>query len=269
MNIANVNYAGRKFGDITALHKVEGKKYIWSFLCVCGKLLNRNIYGVLRGGQKPRCTHVPSVRRKHLDTYNTWLGMISRCHRATSAAYYAYGGRGIHVCPEWQTYPKGFLRFLSDMGDKPEGLTIERINVNEGYSKTNCTWASVADQNRNKQYHRIVTYNGVTQPLFKWVSDLGLNYYTVHSRLNKGWPMDEVLGFKPHSIRRKGDRRFIRHEQEIMSVLDPHKEYTRADVASITGKDRETVRTALGRLVNSDSLLVWLSGNTYIYKVKR
>jgi hypothetical protein len=73
--------------------------------------------------------------------------MIGRCHRITHHAFKDYGERGIFVCDEWRT----FDGFYADMGARPEGLTLERLNNSQGYSKANCVWASVTEQSRNRR----------------------------------------------------------------------------------------------------------------------
>lgn len=80
-------------------------------------------------------------------TYQTWADMKTRCNNPEHESYPNYGGRGITVCSSWEI----FENFLKDMGEKPEGLTLERINNELGYSKDNCCWATRAEQNRNKR----------------------------------------------------------------------------------------------------------------------
>lgn len=80
-------------------------------------------------------------------TYKSWVDMRQRCTNPNNSAYQNYGGRGIVVCEPWSD----FRNFFADMGVKPEGLTLERIRVNEDYTPGNCTWATHAVQARNKR----------------------------------------------------------------------------------------------------------------------
>lgn len=80
--------------------------------------------------------------------YRTWIQMKNRCFNQNNPAYINYGGRGITVCTEWR---KSFETFLKDMGDRPQGLTLERINNDLGYCPDNCKWATRLEQQRNQR----------------------------------------------------------------------------------------------------------------------
>ena len=195
-----------------------------------------------------------TIRTRFKRTYESWSGMKARCNNPTNHAYKNYGARGVTVCDEWnQDYPLGFETFLKDMGPKPEGLTLERVSVHEGYFPHNCMWISKADQNRNKQYHRMVEFNGKSKPLFQWVGEFNLNYYTVHARLRKGYSPEEAL-FGTRARKTKGNTRHARHKAEILDVILPETQFTRKDIMLLTGKDRETVGEALRMLVQDGEL---------------
>lgn len=85
---------------------------------------------------------------KH-ELYHTWHSMIARCHNKSAANYHKYGGRGIKVCDRWR---ESFVAFCEDMGERPEGTSIDRINGKDGYHKLNCRWADIYTQNNNRSY---------------------------------------------------------------------------------------------------------------------
>jgi hypothetical protein len=84
-------------------------------------------------------------RRKH-PLYTAWAGMVNRCHNPNNSSYARYGARGIGVCDRWRY---SFDNFLADMGDRPDGMTLDRINPSGPYAPANCRWATLAEQRRN------------------------------------------------------------------------------------------------------------------------
>lgn len=93
-------------------------------------------------------------------TYNSWAKMIGRCTNPNDDAWMYYGGRGITVCDSWI---KDFRNFLSDMGERPTGLTLDRINTNEGYSRENCRWATKSTQQLNRRTTNKFGLAGISQ----------------------------------------------------------------------------------------------------------
>lgn len=121
--------------------------------------------------------------------YAVWSSMMQRCLDINFAQYSDYGDRGITVCDKW----KSFNEFYKDMGNQPEGMTLERIDNTKGYYKDNCKWATRKEQANNRRTNRLITYRGKTQSLALWVDELGLNYYRVKKRLNLNWTPEEAF----------------------------------------------------------------------------
>lgn len=116
--------------------------------------------------------------------YGVWAAMKSRCNNPNNPAYADYGARGIKVCAAWEK----FSVFHKDMGDPPDGYTIERADNSLGYSPTNCLWATRKAQSINKRGNVLLTMDGETHPLSVWAERYGLKYATVHQRVTKyGW----------------------------------------------------------------------------------
>jgi hypothetical protein len=91
-------------------------------------------------------------------TYKTWAGMMQRCTNKKNLSYANYGGRGIQVCERWHS----FENFLADMGERPQGMSIERVNNDGSYEPSNCRWASRQEQNENRRNAFSWVIDGVT-----------------------------------------------------------------------------------------------------------
>lgn len=153
-----VDLVGQRFGHLLVIERRSNNSYgqtRWLCRCDCG---NETIVyaGNLRHGhtQSCGCLQKRLAKESHTkhkmcgtSTYNTWGKIIQRCNNKKDTGYERYGGRGITVCSRWLN----FENFFADMGEKPEGLTIERIDNNKGYFPKNCYWATYTDQNRNKR----------------------------------------------------------------------------------------------------------------------
>src|SRR5690349_21012531 len=104
-------------------------------------------------------------------TYRVWASMKDRCLNRKSTGFSNYGGRGITVCKKWRK----FEGFFADMGEAPEGLSIERIDNSRGYEPGNCRWATPREQMRNTRRNHYVACKGKKQTLSEWARDLGVS----------------------------------------------------------------------------------------------
>lgn len=121
-----------------------------------------------------------------------WRNMIQRCHNPNHHQYCSYGGRGITVCDEWRNDYSCFREWALKNG-YVQGLTIDRIDNNGGYSPQNCRWATYKEQNRNKRSNRNITLNGETKCLTEWAEFFGISVFTATRRLNKGWSAKDAF----------------------------------------------------------------------------
>lgn len=138
-----------------------------------------------RGIQNPRYHYI-----KYRSTYISWSLMKTRCLVQSAHNYVNYGGRGIKVCPEWLA---SFENFLNDMGARPDGMSLDRIDVDGHYEPGNCRWATRKQQNNNRRDTRYLTLDGRTMCLSDWAKERGLMVNTITGRLASGKPMELVL----------------------------------------------------------------------------
>lgn len=121
-------------------------------------------------------TFPPGVAKKNEHPlYNTWAKMLSRCNNQKCPAYHNYGGRGIKVCERW----KEFWNFAYDMGQRPDGYTLERVDNDGDYEPGNCTWATPYEQGQNTRRTRPVTIDGETHSIETWMRRLGMSRHTI------------------------------------------------------------------------------------------
>ena len=196
-----IDLTGRTFGRLTVIRKAGRSKtgtMKWLCKCECG---NESITRSdnLRNGRAQSCgclrREVPS---KHLGThfmtgtkiYNIWVHMRNRCSNPQNQAYKNYGARGITVCERWQIFDNFYL----DMGDRPGGMSLERIDNDKGYSPGNCKWATTKEQHRNTRRNRIIEYDGRKQCLSEWADDVGMSSSVLHNRLvQKKWTVERAF----------------------------------------------------------------------------
>lgn len=141
-----------------------------------------------RGKPNGRTTHGKSGT----PTHRSWKSMIARCYCSGSSGYKHYGGRGIQVCLRWRG-PKGFALFLADMGERPDGMTLERIDYDGNYTPRNCRWAPQVEQVLNSRHNRCLTHRNETLSVSQWAKRLGVRAAVIHARLYYGWTEEESL----------------------------------------------------------------------------
>lgn len=199
-----VDLAGRRFGRWTVeeLGKLVGGRRYWLCACDCG--VRKQVKGDhLNSGASTSCgcwkkdrasaqtIHGGNRRGARTPEYASWAAMVARCTNEKDRLFKYYGARGIKVCARWRN---SFQAFLEDLGQRPEGMTLERVDNDGDYEPGNVKWATRTEQARNKRSSRRISWRGTTRVLVEWAEVLGIPYKTLHSRLNKyGWSVDRAF----------------------------------------------------------------------------
>jgi hypothetical protein len=116
--------------------------------------------------------------------------MKQRCYNQKTKQYKNYGARGIAVCDRWL---ESFDNFFADMGDKPDGMTLDRVNNDGCYEPSNCRWATKEEQQKNKRTTQIFEFDGKRMTMREWAKHLGVHETTLASRRNSGYPIELLL----------------------------------------------------------------------------
>lgn len=241
------DYVGQVFNrfTVTGFHirtTPSGKWPVMECKCECGN--KRDVLlSSLKGGKVKSCgcyarDNYGKQNIKHGMTnsreYSTWGSMKQRCYYPKSISYPNYGGRGITVCDRWLN---SFEAFVQDMGPRPKGCSIERIDPNGNYEPYNCRWASALEQADNTRATNHVIYRGERINISEAARRAGLRQGSIRDRLAKGWtveqaietPQDKTQGARTKSNNRhveyRGKSMILREACQLACVDDSHARY--------------------------------------------
>lgn len=141
-------------------------------------------------GAVSKIVHGHARRGQRAVEYGIWHNMIARCHNPAHRDYPRYGGRGVYVDHEWRA---DYLAFLRDMGPRPAGRSLDRIDNDGPYTPWNCRWATQTEQMRNTRHNVLLTLNGETYCLREWCERLGVKRGFLRSRIRRGWTAERAL----------------------------------------------------------------------------
>ena len=179
---------GAVFGSWTIISKTTKRKVICK--CACGNI--KELYRTnLGSGKSISCGCSRSNIAVGTKLYKVWESMKSRCLNANHHAYENYGGRGVTVCLEWMDVETFYTWSLAN-GYK-EGLSIDRIDNEQGYSPNNCKWSTWTEQHNNKRNNLFITFNGRTQTVAQWGREQHISNRTILSRIRSGWENEKLL----------------------------------------------------------------------------
>lgn len=204
-----VDITGQRFGRLTAISKVGSSRgnSLWLCKCDCGNEKVVRLPNLKNGTKSCGCLNIEKAPErgrksklgerstKHGDfgtrLYGVWAGMKRRCLNPNTRYYSEYGGRGITVCDEWMEYSK-FKDWAMQSGYQ-EGLTIDRQNVNGNYEPSNCRWATIQEQQRNRRNNIRLEYQGKVYSVVEIAELTGLKERTIRGRIERGWDTERII----------------------------------------------------------------------------
>lgn len=193
---------GQRFGRLTVVGRAErpdtksGAYVYWMAECDCGgKAVVRSSRLVSGETQSCGCLRVERIKAANTShgmtntkTWKVWSSMWERCTNEASPHFKGYGARGISVCERWKEFPN----FLEDMGVKPAGKSLDRINNNGNYEPSNCRWADCKTQSRNRRSSVVVNLNGRAVLSAEIADALGVDPSVISRRLRAGWSAERA-----------------------------------------------------------------------------
>lgn len=200
-----IDLGDKRFGKLTVVsfdHTDDEFRCFWNVKCDCGKEKVVNGSHLKSGNTKScGCLHKEMTTRynkefnithamSHSSTYISWQSMKNRCCNINDQCYENYGRRGISVCDRWKD---SFENFYKDMGDRPKGMTIDRINNDGNYEHGNCKWATQREQGNNRRTNVFLTYNNLKLTVAQWARKLDMPHTTILRRIKHGWDIGKIL----------------------------------------------------------------------------
>lgn len=189
MDVISKRWVGLKSGllTVTAVERF-GETFV-DCICDCGgkRRLRAQVFKRTKN-ISCGCSTKPSGY-VNSPTYYSWAGMKARCLNVNHSEYKNYGGRGITVCDRWME----FENFLDDMGERPEGLELDRIENSKGYYPGNCQWTSRIQNIMNRRCTRTLTVNGTTRTWVDWAKRTDISRGALKMRLQRGWPVEKAV----------------------------------------------------------------------------
>jgi hypothetical protein len=189
--------------------RLSPKNLRWLCQCECGNT-NTVQGGTLLNGRTLSCgclqrETATTHGMEHTLTYTVWAQMKARCLNSKHKSYERYGARGIEVCDRWLK----FENFYADMGEKPRGRSLDRVDNNGNYEPLNCRWASNLEQNNNRSNNWRLTFQGKTLTVAQWAREVSIAPESIKSRLKLNWSVEDTLT-TPVDSRKASKRKLLR-----------------------------------------------------------
>jgi len=207
-----LDYIGAKHGRLTilAISKKPSFKPQFHCICECGNQKFIEIYNIVRTHscgcygkdfQKKFKTHGQSGNpQQRTPAYKAWVRMRDRCYNAKASRYKYYGGKGVTISDDWQS----FENFFRDMGQPAKGMTLDRIDPNGNYEFENCRWATMKEQAANKTNTVFLTIDGEKIHMMEAARRYGIKFQTLWARLKlHHWTDRQAIGLDPKPNRNR------------------------------------------------------------------
>src|SRR5574341_1719101 len=216
-----VDRSGHRIGRLSVLSRApnHGYKVYWLCRCVCGKEVERAASNLSRHQEKQSCgclqkeTLAAQLRKRNTrhghcagrgpggrsPTYGSWRAMVYRCHSPSDSSYAKYGAKGVMVCARWR---KNFENFLADMGERPNGTTLDRIDNTKGYEPGNVRWATATTQQNNRSCTQFIEFEGRRLSIGQWATERGIPFGALAQRIKMGWTAERALTEPVRAIKR-------------------------------------------------------------------
>jgi hypothetical protein len=198
-----LDLTGQRFGRLIA-ERIDDARHQgrirWRCRCDCGEAVDV-LAKLLRNGHTQSCGCLSlDVHRASNSThggsssseFRIWVKMRARCNDPKSRRFARYGGRGIAVCTRWD---ESFAAFLADVGRRPRGFSIDRIDNDGNYEPGNVRWAAPKEQNRNRSDNHKITVDDTTLTIAEWAERSGVAKNTLYGRIGRGMSPEEAIRF--------------------------------------------------------------------------
>ena len=201
-----IDITNKKFGRWTAIkfsHKDKNGQHFWLCKCECGTVKTVNKISLLQGktlscgcySKEINIIRSTKHNLSHTRIYRIYMAIKARCYNEKVLCFKHYGGRGITICDEWKNDFVKFYDWSMNNGHN-DTLTIDRINVNGNYEPNNCRWISLQEQFKNRRSNRKYFYKNEEHTISEWSKIKNINYFTLRSRLDRGWDIGKSLETK-------------------------------------------------------------------------
>lgn len=192
---------GRRFSrlNVVSVYRRNKKTTVCVCICRCGNTTKVLASNLKRGATRSCGCLYKETRGFHSRThglsktpeYKVWKKMRERCVNPNCKDYRLYGGRGITICAPWM---ESFENFLADMGKRPPGTSLDRIDGNKGYGPENCRWATSLQQANNVSRNRVINLEGIERTMSEWCRLFHMPLSAVSARINSlGWTPEKAL----------------------------------------------------------------------------